>query len=201
MTIYRSIDNLLELLGSQKLDDIKVTVYRGEPAEEEMETVSTFENYKMRLSVLYGEATVCLKATEDTDSAAVAAFKSLWNTHFRDDSNMVQWGYIYRAMTDKYNPQENYDRHSEITTEYLGKELSGAKSSTKPNVGSTADFVETDKSDAERSFDNRKDKVTDYTHGNIGVQDVPTMLMHEMDARKTDLTVYLLSRFVFTYCF
>lgn len=198
MTISRTIDELLELLGSQSLEDIKVGVVVDDALT--LQTVAAYDNYKTRLSVLFGEANVCLKAAEDTDEAAAAAFKNLWEKHYRDATNMKQWGFLYRAITDNYNPTENYDRHSTITTDYSGKETNTVVGSVIPNDG-TSDYQDATKDTADRTFDNRQDTVSDYTHGNIGVMAVPDMVEKEFAARKTDFTIYLIGTFIYTYCY
>lgn len=118
---------------------------------------------------------------------------------------------MYQAYISEYNPIDNYDKTSTITTEYQGDKTTTIQNGTITNtIGSRTDtnveqtslvddnnFTDKYKStvsggeqtnttsktndSSTESFNNRKDTVTEKTSGNIGVTTSTTMLKEHTD--------------------
>lgn len=83
-------------------------------------------------------------------------FISLWRQYLDQEVNQHNWWMAYRAFYTEYNPVENYDRKTDSTTTYQGKETNrtdynGKDKTTLTNdirVSEDKSYVATDESDA-----------------------------------------------------
>lgn len=74
---------------------------------------------------------------------------------------------LWETMNAKFNPIENYDRHSQITR--TGSNTGSGTVTGSQTSFNSDNFKDTGKS-VSSSSESGSESVTDYTHGNIGVR-------------------------------
>lgn len=218
--VVETIDNILECFTSNDtLSALEVTVTDNIEKTASTEVIALFDGFVDRLSMWYGERKCLLRVHEDTDENIVDAFQKLWASVFANTTNMFQWGIYYETLTTIYNPTENYDRYADITTEKQGNEkhtynnaqrTDTSTESVVPNSAVASSFVDKDKvtnvtganiNTDTLDYTDRKDVVTDHTHGNIGIQAVSDMREKEYNSIRCDMIDYMLHWFAVRYTF
>lgn len=251
--------DILEQFPKVEFNNLSLRIYNQDTQQPEIvEDVITYEYFKFYLQRRYGS---WLHLYPDKcPYCAYASFKESWERFVSLPSNLENWSKLYMSYFYRYNPIENYDRISSVTTEYKGKEknstdytgteknitsFSGSETTTNstPEEGYTdtstslrspedsAEYVPVDKVEThissradtsklefsegrensssrefderndttEKSFENRKDEVTEHTHGNIGVSTVADMTLKTLEMIKYNVSDYILDQFAKEY--
>lgn len=107
--------------------------------------------------------------------------------------HLPSWQRIYTALTQEYNPLDNYDRYEEVTDQRDGTSTgtSGGTTTNAATAYNTDNFKDTDKStSAATSSGTSAETFTHSAHirGNIGVTTSAQMATGEIALRHT--TVY-----------
>ena len=91
---------------------------------------TNYESVDMNLSVLYGSRIFHIYGN-DFEKTYIN-FTKMWDGYLK--LNGYNWQRIYNAMITEYSPLENYDKKSEITTTYNGKEKNTNIESENSNI-------------------------------------------------------------------
>ena len=89
-----------------------------------------YESIDINISVLYGSRIFHIYG--DDFEKTYINFTKMWDGYLK--LNGYNWQRIYDAMITEYSPLENYDKKSEITTSYNGKEKNTNIESGNSNI-------------------------------------------------------------------
>lgn len=151
----------------------------------------------------------------DIDVSDTEDFIYIWETYFESIKDNIKR--IYIAMTTDYNPLENYDKMSDITTTatntanmsdiktinsvaYTENEKTTYNSDTlhlsEKNTAKDSDTTNTINSNS-----NNNNHEIEHTHGNIGVVSSQSMLKFEYEVRRIAIYQLLTEWFVGEWCY
>ena len=111
------------------------------------------------------------------------------------------WTKVYNALSEDYNPIENYDRNEEWTDTTNNTATSSGSVLNKVN-GYNAPAL-TDSAKAETSDTTNGSGSNTHSgrvHGNVGVTTNQQMIQAELDLRKTDIYEIITREFIEKFC-
>ena len=145
----------------------------------------------------------------------IEEFIYIWETYFESIKDNVKR--IYVAMTTDYNPLENYDKQSNITTTNVNtanmsdiKTIDSVAYTENEKTTYNSDTLhlsekntakDSDTTNTINSSSNNNENMIERTHGNIGVVSSQSMLKSEYEVRRIGVYQLLTEWFVGEWCF
>lgn len=151
----------------------------------------------------------------DIEVSDIEDFIYIWVTYFEGIKDNIKR--LYTAMTTEYNPLENYDKKSNITTSNVNtanmsdiKTIDSVAYTENEKTTYNSDTLhlserntakDSDTTNTINSSSNNNENMTENTHGNIGVTTSQQMLKSEYEIRKIGMYELLVEWFVGEWCY
>lgn len=110
--------------------------------------------------------------------------------------NYINWGKMWDALMEEYNPIENYDRTEDSTSDNTF--TAGTQNVTENEISAmnTSGYSNDTKNTSVNSGTDESDNVYhSRVHGNIGVTTTQQMIQQELELRKWNLFEYIADKF------
>lgn len=167
------------------------------------------ENIDYELMRLYGQRDFYNPFKDVVDNYVY--WKKCWDGFLHRRKAMFQKA--WDSLNKNYDFDNNYHRHSEVDTDYMGKEKTHMVNGdgVTDNVHSEVpydkqDFKQISKDivtthqrtgDSDLTYEDRKDKVVEDTYGNTGIYSPSTLLKDEYTLRiNTDFYISIIKQFI-----